>query len=78
MAALDGSDFPKEKKEVSKEDGSNKYDSKILFTPWEKLEVVFSGVPTSWFDACWNRKFTSLLNVIQHCYNKLYVQCVYK
>ncbi|XP_037410618.1 uncharacterized protein LOC119273615 isoform X2 [Triticum dicoccoides] len=50
-------DFPKEKEEVPKEDGSNKSESKIesiFFTPREKLEDVFLGVPND-FDVCWNR-----------------------
>ncbi|XP_048535191.1 uncharacterized protein LOC125513994 isoform X1 [Triticum urartu] len=34
--------------------GDSKMES-VFFTPWEKLEVVFSGVPTNWFDVCWNR-----------------------
>ncbi|XP_037410617.1 uncharacterized protein LOC119273615 isoform X1 [Triticum dicoccoides] len=49
-------DFPKEKEEVPKEDGSNKSESKIesiFFTPREKLEDVFLGVPND-FDVCWN------------------------
>uniref|UniRef100_M8B906 Uncharacterized protein n=1 Tax=Aegilops tauschii TaxID=37682 RepID=M8B906_AEGTA len=55
-SALNGSDFPKEKEEVPKEDGSNKSESKksIFFTPREKLEDVFLGVPSD-FDVCWNR-----------------------
>ena len=46
--ALNGSDFPREEKEVLKGDGSKKYKSKSMFWFWVALHSIFIVLRNSW------------------------------